>query len=156
VSERSEDDALLDELRSLLDRVDPVPRDVSEFARAALGWRRLDAELAELLTDSAVEADSAALVRSEDGTRWLTFRSTELAIDVEVLANGDGRLLLGQLAPPPESATVEVQSADGTVVASAESDALGRFRFALESGGTVRLRVIPPAGRPVETSWLSL
>jgi hypothetical protein len=147
----------MDELRELLDRVDPVPAEVTEFARAALGWRRLDAVLGELLSDSALEAGSA-LVRSEGDSRWLTFRAADFAIDVEVRAHGAARSLLGQLAPPPASATVEVQAADGAVIATAESDALGRFRLELEAGGRIRLRVSaqdPPAA-PVETSWLSL
>jgi hypothetical protein len=148
----------MDELRSLLGGADPVPAEVTEFARAALGWRRLDAVLGELLSDSALEADSAALVRSEGDSRWLTFRAGDLAIDVEVRADGAARSLLGQLAPPPARATVEVQAADGAVIATAESDALGRFRLALDAGGRIRLRVsaLDPPAPPVETSWLSL
>jgi hypothetical protein len=149
-------DEILGELRSVLGRVDPVPAEVTEFAQAALGWRRLDADLAELLADSALETE-AALSRSEDSDgRWLTFRAQDLAIDVEIQTDGDARTLLGQLAPPPAAATVEVQSADGAVVASVESDALGRFRLTLEAGGRVRLRVLRAGAAPVETSWLTL
>jgi hypothetical protein len=150
------DEELMDELRSVLARVDPVPAEVTEFAKAALGWRRLDAELAELLADSVLEADSAAGVRSEGGSRWITFRSADLAIDLELQIDGDSRLVLGQLAPPLEDATIEVQTADGMVLASARSDALGRFRLEVSAGGTVRLRVTRPAGPAVETSWLSV
>ena len=148
-------DDLLAELRSVIGRVDPVPPEVTEFAQAALGWRRLDADLAELLADSALDADSVALARGGDG-RWLTFKADDLTIDVEVQADGSAHTLLGQLAPPPVAATVEVQSTDGTVVASADSDALGRFRLTLEAGGHVRLRVVREGAAPVETSWFSL
>jgi hypothetical protein len=146
---------LLDELRSLVDRVDPVPPDVTEFAQAALGWRRLDADLAELLADSALETDAVALARGGEG-RWLTFRADDLTIDVEIQIDGDSRTLLGQLAPPPAAATVEAQSTDGTVVASAESDELGRFRLSLAVEGHVRLRVLREGAAPVETSWFSV
>jgi len=160
MSEPADPDAqLFDELRSVLNRVDPTPPEVTEFAKAALGWRRLDADLAELLADSALETESTALTRSGGAsTRWLTFRGADLAIDVEVNAEGTARALLGQLAPAPVAATVEVQSADGTVVASVATDALGRFRIRLDSGGRVRLRVLrtDPPGPPVETSWLSI
>lgn len=152
------DPELTEELRALFDRADPVPTDVTEFAKAALGWRRLDAELAELLADSALETESTALTRSGGSAgRWLTFRSAELTIDVELQADGDARTLLGQLAPPPAAATVEAQAADGSLTASAESDALGRFRLSL-AAGRVRLRVLrlDPPGPPVESSWLSL
>ena len=151
------EDGLVDELRSLLGRVDPVPGEVSEFARAALGWRRVDAVLAELLSDSALET-GAALVRSEGGSRWLTFDAADLVIDVEVRADRAGHVLLGQLAPASAAATVEVQAADGVIVAAVETDELGRFRFELVAGGRIRLRITrsePPAA-PVETSWLSV
>jgi hypothetical protein len=148
-------DDLLAELRSVIGRVDPVPPEVTEFAQAALGWRRLDADLAELLADSALEADSVALARGGDG-RWLTFRADDLTIDVEIQADGNARTLLGQLAPPPAAATVEMQSTGGTVVASAEGDQLGRFRLTLESDGHVRLRVLREGAAPVETSWFSV
>jgi hypothetical protein len=160
MSERPDRNAeLLDELRAVLARVDPAPPEVAEFAKAAIGWRRLDADLAELLADSALETESAALTRSGASlARSLTFRAADLAIDVEIRADGESRILLGQLAPPPAAATVEVQGDDGSVVASVEADALGRFRVTLEAGGRLRLRVLrrDPPGTPVETSWLSL
>ena len=62
--------------------------------------------------------------------------------------------MLGQLVPPLEDATIEVQTADVAALRrSAGSDALGRFRLELAAGGTVRLRVTRPAGPAVETSW---
>jgi hypothetical protein len=149
---------LLADLRSVIDRTDPVPPEVTEFAQAALGWRRLDADLAELLADSVLDTEATALTRSEGGGRWLTFRAAELAIDVEVQAADAGFVVLGQLAPPPPAATVELQAEDGSVVASVEADALGRFRLTVPNGGRVRLRILqddPPAPA-VETSWLSL
>ena len=148
------DDELLDDLRDIFRRTDPVPPEVTEFAQAALGWRRLDADLAELLADSALETN-AALARCGDG-RWLTFRADDLTIDVEIQTDGDARTLLGQLAPPPLAATVEVQSTDGKVVGSAESDELGRFRLSLAAGGHLRLRVLREGVSPVETSWFSV
>jgi hypothetical protein len=148
------DDDLLAELRSVIGRIDPVPPEVTEFAQAALGWRRLDADLAELLADSALETN-AALARGGEG-RWLTFRADDLTIDVEIQTAGKARTLLGQLAPPPAAATIEVQSTDGTVLTSTAGDTLGRFRLALESDGHVRLRVLREGAAPVETSWFSL
>jgi len=145
-------DELLAELRSLLRRTDPVPAEVTDFARAALGWRRLDAELAELLEDSALEPGSAALTRGAAGTRSLTFRSANLTIDIEL---EDG-LLLGQLAPAADGATVEVQTGEGAVVATVQSDELGRFRVTLEDGRRYRLRVVRADASAVETSWFSL
>ena len=156
---RNPDEEMMDELRSVLRRADPIPPEVTDSAKGALGWRRIDAELAELLADSALETESAALTRSGGGSgRWLTFRAGELAIDVEVEADDATRTLLGQLAPPALSAIVEVHAADGSVSARVEADSLGRFRFALGAGGRVRLVVLryDPPGAPIETSWFSL
>ena len=63
------DDTLVSELREYFARVDPVPPLVTEAAKAALGWRRLDADLAELLSDSS---DSSVL-RSENAPvrQWI-------------------------------------------------------------------------------------
>ena len=66
-------DPLLDELRRLARAVDPVPDEVTAYARAALGWRRVDAELAELLADSRLEALSSTRSGAETA-RSLTFR----------------------------------------------------------------------------------
>jgi len=145
-------------LRTVIDRADPVPLTVTEFAKAALGWRRLDGELAELLADSAFDSDLAALTRSDgDGSRWLTFRTDELTIEVEVRSEGETRLLLGQLTPSA-AALVGVQSGDGDLLAETETDQHGRFRLTVETTGRIRFRVLrrEPEQAPVETSWLTL
>ena len=41
-----EDETLIAQLRSALDQVDPVPADVTDFAKAALDWQNIDAVLA--------------------------------------------------------------------------------------------------------------
>jgi hypothetical protein len=150
----AEDDPLLAELRRLAGAVDPVPDQVTAYARAALGWRRIDAELAELLVDSQLEA--ASTTRSISASeRTLTFRASDLDIDVE-LSLGDGIVLLGQLAPAG-AAEVEAQRDDGSTVASAAVDELGRFRLALEPGMRIRLVVRREApAPPVETSWIDV
>jgi hypothetical protein len=154
--ERDRDAELLGELRSLLGRVDAAPGEVDEFARAALGWRRLDAELAELLEDSALESGRVAATRAgESEGRWLTFQAAGLAIDLEVRTDDRQWTLLGQLAPAT-AATVEVQAADGSLAARTEADALGRFRLELSAGGRIRLRLLREGEPAVETSWLPL
>jgi hypothetical protein len=144
-------DGLLEELRLVLRRTDPVPAEVTDFAKTALGWRRLEADLAELLEDSALQTESTALARG-GGPRSLTFRSDNLTIDVELRPGS----LLGQLSPAAGSAAVELQDDEGAVVATTESDTLGRFRLGLEGDGRRRLRVVRPDAVPVETSWFSL
>jgi hypothetical protein len=149
-----EDDPLLAELRRLAGVVDPVPDEVTAYAKAALGWRRIDAELAELLVDSRLEALATRSV--SESARSLTFRASDLDVDVELQPEEDGVSLLGQLAPAV-SATIEAQRDDGSTVATADADELGRFRLMLEPGARVRLvvRREPPAA-PVETSWIDV
>ncbi len=158
-SDQDPDDSLVSDLRAFFARVDPVPALVTQSAKAALGWRRLDADLAELLSDSALESDALAGVRGGGApVRSVSFGAGELTIDVEIHADGAALVLLGMLTPP-SAATLEVQRADDDVVATAESDALGRFRMKLPTGGPIRLRLLPPAASPaseVHTSWITI
>jgi hypothetical protein len=152
------DDDVLDELRSLLGRVDPAPPEVTAAAKGLLSWRRVDAELAELLSDSLLESGSLALTRSgATAARSVVFASGELTIDLMIRAEDDRRRLLGQLAPAI-GATIEVQLDDGTIAATATADALGRFQVELASAARIRLRVYSGDERSpsVETSWLPL
>ena len=152
------DELLMAELRSFFADVDPVPPLVSETAKASLGWRRLDADLAELLSDSALVEEPFALTRgAEAPARAVTFSSSGLTIDIEVHPEDQGRTLLGQLSPPAP-ATIEIQRM-GEAPLSTDADRLGRFRVRLPSGGAIRLRILGadggPAG-PVETSWITV
>lgn len=157
--DQDKDEQLMAELRTFFADVDPVPRSVTEFGRAALGWRRLDADLAELLSDSALEEKSLALARSGgSAVRSLTFNAAELTIDVEIHSEDGNRTLLGQLSPAPRAATVEVETVD-EVLLSAEADHLGRFRASFPASGPIRLRVVgPDAATPptVVTSWVTV
>jgi hypothetical protein len=152
------DELLMSELRAFFADVDPVPPLVVETAKASLGWRRLDAELAELLSDSALQDESLALTRGGGApARAVTFSSSGLTIDIEVHVDDPARTLLGQLSPPAR-ATIEVQPMAESPL-STEADRLGRFRVQLPTGGPIRLRVLATderVGLPVETSWITV
>src|SRR4051794_41920885 len=64
---------LLAELRVAGLVVDPVPERVMFAAKASLSWRTIDAELAELTYDSALDDDRLSLVRGATAARMLTF-----------------------------------------------------------------------------------
>lgn len=152
------DAMLMAELRGLFTDVDPVPPLVIETAKASLGWRRLDADLAELLSDSALKEEAFAVARGGDApARAVTFSATGLTIDIEVHVDDPERTLLGQLSPPAP-ATIEIQTL-GDASLSSEADRLGRFRVRLPGGGPIRLRVLVASGQsgpPVETSWITV
>jgi hypothetical protein len=46
------EERLLSQLLRGLDESDPVPADVTDFAKAALSWQTIDADLAQLTYDS--------------------------------------------------------------------------------------------------------
>jgi hypothetical protein len=151
------DDELQAALRGLVARVDPVPEGVREAGRAAFGWRRLDAELAELLDDSAVAGEALALTRGpEAAVRSVTFGTGRRTVDLDIVEDAGMRRLRGQLSPAAP-AVVEVQRSDGEIVASAPSDELGRFRVTVAGEMTIRLRIVPPGGlEPLETAWIGV
>ena len=51
--ERDMSDELLDRISDAFDQLPPVPSDLQAAARSAFEWRRADAALAELISDSA-------------------------------------------------------------------------------------------------------
>ncbi len=92
------DDQLIATLGDAIRRADPVPENVLAGARAAFTWRTIDAELAELVFDSASELTG---VRSETSPRQVTFQAPGVEIEVMVIENGQRRIV-GQLIPPSE------------------------------------------------------
>jgi hypothetical protein len=148
------DDALLLELRRLVPRFDPVPESVVFAARESLTWLRVDAELAELLSDSAVEDERLALVRGEGEPRAVSFEAGELTIELDVIEDGPRRKLVGQLVPPAE-ARIEVQPEQGDHTVTA-ADSHGRFHAEGVPPGRIRLRITGHGERPVETSWITI
>jgi len=152
------DEALVAELRDLFAHADPVPPLVTEMAKASLAWRRLDAELAELLSDSALEEGSltGARGRGGGGVRSVSFRANSATIDLEIHFDGRDRTLLGQIAPPG-SARIDIQTAERSTVTAVRSDDLGRFRAQLSAGGLIRLVIDDGESSPgIETSWIKI
>ena len=115
---------LLAELRVAGLVVDPVPERVTFAAKASLAWRTIDAELAELTYDSALDDERLSLVRGATAVRILTFSAGDLTVDVEVEGTDRERRLVGELAPA-QRATIVVRHAQGTT--EVETDEDGRF-----------------------------
>jgi hypothetical protein len=156
-----DDDALLDELRHVVAQLDPIPEAVRTAARAALQWRTLDAELAALVHDSAVDKPLLAM-RSTAGPRALTFEAPDLTIEVEAAAETStgepGSLcLVGQLVPP-QPAQIAVRH--GEELTAVRADERGRFAAHGIAPGPVSLRCrldgAPGTARLVETGWLTV
>jgi hypothetical protein len=150
------DDELEAELRRLAADREPVPAELVQAALDAFGWRDIDAELAELVYDSLVDADAASLVRGPADQRLVSFAVGGITIDVEVASAGPSRSVMGQIAPP-QRAMVDIRGPRDTV--TVEADELGRFRSGPISPGPASLRLRPPPGGDgpaIVTDWISL
>ncbi len=149
-----DDDPLLVELGELLTRVDPIPSDVTLAARSALAWRRMDAELAELLEDSAVDEEALAGVRSgAGGWRSLTFATPDgVTIEVEVAHERRKRAITGQIIPAC-AARIVVRFPGSEM--ELRADELGRFHLSGLRPGPVSLRCEMSSGA-IETGWVTI
>jgi hypothetical protein len=146
-------DPLVAQLRNVIEQADPIPDSVLAAAKASFVWRTIDAELAELVTDSLL---TAASIRSGSAARLLTFEGPGVEVEVEVADTGATRRLTGQLVPVT-AATVIVRWSGGS--AEARADELGRFSVAEIPAGAVSLAItstLDGAPRSIVTSWVSI
>jgi hypothetical protein len=143
-----QEENLISLLRTGLDASDPAPADVTDFAKAALSWRDIDAELAQLSYDSSEEP---AAVRGVATARILAFQSSEWMVDLEY--DPFSGHLMGQIEPPGQM-TVELHVV-GKVLRT-ESDDEGRFGFDGISNGPVALVIRIEGEQVVKTEWIIL
>jgi hypothetical protein len=146
--EWSDDDELMAALGEAVAEADAVTDRRREAAQAAFTWRSVDAELMELLHDSALDAGAAVRGAGDPG-RLLSFGNGDLTLELEV---GAGEMA-GQVLPA-QDATVTLQHAgadDRTVAA----DGAGFFRFEGVVSGSVRLTVTT-SGHTLTTSWVTI
>jgi hypothetical protein len=144
------DEPLLGAISRALAATSPMPDYLLEAAKAAIFWRTIDAELAELVFDSATEELTS--VRSATIERQLTFRSFGLEIEI-MLDSSDGQTLMGQLVPAERA---EVDLRFGTHVITAETDEWGQFTFVGLPAGSVQLVVRRGTRILAVTDWFVL
>lgn len=141
------DNELMRGLGAALEVHDAPPASVLDAARGVYTWRTIDAELAELVFDSAI--DELVGVRSSTGERQMTFQSPALRIEIMIGTDGT-RQLIGQLDPP--SVTL-IELRQGESVTESVPDDLGRFAFDNVAPGPVNLRCRLGDGSIVSTEW---
>jgi len=140
-------DLLEEELRRAAAILDPVPPELRQIAVEAFALHDLDAEIAELTFDSAV--DALPVRGAVEAPRMLTFHAGGLTVDVELSAHG----LMGQVLPP-QTARVEVLR--GPQAGSPLStDAMGRFTYDEPPTGPFALRLRTGEATLV-TDWLTV
>lgn len=151
------DDALLARLRRIAAEADPVPEMVIQAAQSAFGLRDLDARLAELVRDSAVDVPATA-VRGPD-QRLLSFEVGDVAVECEITEHDLRRDILGQLVGGLASdidAEVAGPDVTSTHTVSVPVDERGRFSVRDIPAGPVRLRCRLADGTTVVTSWAAV
>ncbi len=145
-----EDETLIAALREGFRDSDPVPGDVSGFAKATFAWRDIDAALAELAFDSA-EEDLPSGVRSSATARMISFQAGQWMIDIE-FDDASGRVI-GAISP--EAAySVEIHSPGANF--TADSDEQGRFEAQGVTPGPLSLVLRFINGPVVKTQWVLL
>jgi hypothetical protein len=148
-----DDNVLMTRLHDMFSVHDAPPAAVISLAQQLFSLRALDAELATLVADSAVDGLAVA-VRGGD-TRLLTFETAELAIEIEVSGTGRTRRVVGQLVPGGP-ATLEARQPSAMEVRRAEADGRGRFEFDGLAPEPLSLTWRRPGSRAVTTQWIGL
>lgn len=147
------DEQLLAELRDIAAQADPVPAPLLDAARSAFELRDLDAMLAELVHDSAVDAPAMAVRGGGGAERVLSFTVRAVAVECQITTRGSRRDLLGQLVGGrAEEMDVQITGAVTTVPVN---DA-GRFSVRGLPAGPFRLRCRLADGTSLVTSWAGL
>ncbi len=140
-----DDERLLAALAEVLAVDEPLTQATVEVVEhEAFTFRRVDAELAELLYDTAVEEEAG--VRGGDG-RSLSFAVAGHELDVE-LQPGD--TIVGRVSPPDVEISVE-SSAGATPV---QLDRLGRFIAAVPGSRLRFLLSAAASARRIVTPWI--
>jgi hypothetical protein len=148
------EEELLAELRAALRAEQDVPAALVDAGKGAWAWRSMDAELAALTYDSALEAlaEQFAATRSEAATlRSLTYASQSLTIELEVTRDA----LLGQVQPA-QAARAELVTRDGAVT-PVEVDEVGWFSVRPAPRSPFRIACTTQDGSiKVLTPWIEL
>jgi hypothetical protein len=116
-------------------------------ARAAYDWMQVDAELADLVFDSADQPELAGVRGGAEDVRQLTYQAAGLTIECELSVDG----IVGEVLPPGP-ARVRLQ-APGSAERELAVDERGRFVDDEPPAGPFSLRLARPGEPEVTTPW---
>lgn len=134
------DQELLDELRRVLDAVDPVPPGLVERIGFTLTLAHLEMDLAKIVSDSLEPAGA----RGEERSRTVTFTADSLAVMVTITPMGGGRHRFDGWLAPGGRMHVELRLQQGTTDTHADDD--GRFEFNRVPAGLAQFVFHPTEG----------
>lgn len=153
-----DEERILADLRRIAARVDPVPSLVVESARAALSLRRLDAELLDVVRDSAEDRRSLLTVRGDADVRMVSFEFPPVTVEVQVTdRHGWCDLVAHVSGIELAAAQVEAQSqvASDSDRRDLDTDD-GTLVVERLPTGLVRLQLTAVDGRLYATSWIRI
>ncbi len=148
---------LLDGVREMFQKADPMPADLPERIRFSLALRDLEIEVARI---AAEEDPRLIAARGAEQSRTVTFDSDSLTIMIRIDSNRDGTVRVDGWLAPPQRREIEMKTAADSL--TVPSDDQGRFAFASVPRGTAQLVVRPAeqgpsgSGRSVVTPALIL
>jgi len=146
-----DDDPLLAALDRAMHPAVDVPASFLQAAHNCYAWHLIEAELAALAYDSAVDTTELALTRAESATlRALTFEATNVTFELEIMPDG----LAGQLIPP-RAGQLQLQSSSGETI-DIDTNPDGYFRIRPTPSTPFRLRCLLSNGRVVSTDLIPL
>ncbi|HET8641377.1 MAG TPA: hypothetical protein VFM37_05540 [Pseudonocardiaceae bacterium] len=148
---RNDDDALLAALDRAIHPTTDVPASFLQAAYGCYTWHRIEAELAALAYDSALDDAELACLRAEPATlRSMTFQATTITFELEVMPDG----LAGQLIPP-QAGELQLESSKGEIV-DVPTNADGYFRIRPAPSAPFRLRCRQRDGQIISTNLITL
>jgi len=150
------DDALLDAVARLWQKIDPPPEDLADGVLARLAAQDLEYELLTLVESDAALSGvrSATMLRAPDetGTWSLEYIGPGFRVQLRISRRGRQARLDGWVSPP-QPMTVMLSSVlrKGSVLEAQVSDS-GRFEFPVTPAGACRMTFVTESGgRPQAT-----
>jgi len=152
------DDELFARLAATVHGAEEPPDAVSELARLSFGLRRVDEDLAELVADSALEAQPVGVRAGAGAPRLLTFEAAGGELELQVTTSGTGGAdarwdVLGQVVPPGP-AEIRVEPAGAGDALEVGADQLGRFSLRGSGSGPWRLVCRRPGLPRLVSQWV--
>lgn len=138
------DIAVLDSIRGLYLRGDPVPQELFTRVRFALELDSVERDLARICEDMEV----AAAVRGTEHARTITFECDSLTIAITISPSGNNHNRVDGWLAPAGCLRVELRTPHRC--SHTMSDDGGRFAFDDVAAGEMQLAVQPAPGSPVE------
>ena len=148
----ADDALLLWQIGSSVDRSDPVPAAVRDYARMAIEIGRIDADIAELTRSELVgHTVRSETVRSETVPEMYTFEAGDFELEMQLVESAPRRwTLIGQVVPSDGIVQVSLRRGDGSSM-DTDTDRHGQFQFADLAAGPASLALVSSV-----TEWITI